>query len=168
MVPQVVRNGPNTHVIIDTNPPINRPVSWSRSISTVGLVPPMGQHDWYWWSVRLHLRRITVDRWSSIIDQDNFVIGWTDDTCANFVFNKVVPSWIWTKLFRHGNAKVGGKGTATRWGCRTKQKWLQESVEGTWQSIRTSTCTELRLLCPPHLARTSVWGCACIFLFCDM
>ena len=35
----------------------NRPVGWSRSISTVGSVPP-GR---YRRSVRLHLRRITVD-----------------------------------------------------------------------------------------------------------
>ena len=39
--------------------------------------------------------------------------------------------WIWTKLFRHGDAKVAGKGTATRWGCRIKQNWLQEPIEGT-------------------------------------
>jgi len=86
MVPQVVRNGPNTHVIIDTNPPINRPVGWSRSISTFGSVPPTGEHGRYRRSVRLHLRRITVDRGSSIIDRDNFVIGWTDDTCGHFSF----------------------------------------------------------------------------------
>ena len=82
MVPQTVRNGLNTHVIIDTNPPINRPVGQSRSISTVGSVPPTGQHGRYRRSVRSHLRRITVDRRSSIIDRNNFVIGWTDDTCA--------------------------------------------------------------------------------------
>ena len=32
----------------------------------------------------------------------------------NFAFDKVVPPWIRTKLFRHGDAKVGGNGTATR------------------------------------------------------
>jgi len=40
------------------------------------------------------------------------------------------------ELFRHGDAKVGGKGTATRWGCRIKQNWLQEPIEGTWQSSK--------------------------------
>jgi len=39
----------------------NRPVGWSRSISMVGSVPPTGQHGRYWLSVRLHLRRITVN-----------------------------------------------------------------------------------------------------------
>jgi len=39
----------------------NRPVGWSRSISTVGSVPPTGQHGRYRRSVRLHLRRIAVD-----------------------------------------------------------------------------------------------------------
>ena len=34
---------------------------WSRLISTVGSVPPTGQHGRYRRSVRLHLRRITVD-----------------------------------------------------------------------------------------------------------
>ena len=82
MVLQVVRNGPNTYTNIDTNPPINRPVGLPRSISTVGSIPPTGEHGRYRWSVRLHLRRITVDRRSSIIDRDNFVIDSTDDTCA--------------------------------------------------------------------------------------
>ena len=39
----------------------NRAVGWTRSISTVGSVPPTGQHGRYRRSVRLHLRRITVD-----------------------------------------------------------------------------------------------------------
>jgi len=38
-----------------------RPVGWSRSISMVGSVPPTGQHGRYRRSVRLHLRRLTVD-----------------------------------------------------------------------------------------------------------
>ena len=53
----------------------------------------------------------------------------------NVAFNKVVPPWIWTKLFRHGDAKFGGKGAATRWGCGIKQRWLQEPIEGAWQSL---------------------------------
>ena len=73
----------------------------------------------------------------------------------NFAFYKVVPPWIWTKLFRHGDAKVGGKGRATRWGCRMTQNWLQEPIEGTWQSLWTSACTDLHQLCPPHLVRSS-------------
>ena len=39
----------------------HRPVGWSRSISTVGSVSPTGQPGRYRRSVRLHLRRITVD-----------------------------------------------------------------------------------------------------------
>jgi len=39
-------------------------------------------HGRYRRSVRFHLRRITVDHRSSIIDRDNFVIDSTDDTCA--------------------------------------------------------------------------------------
>jgi len=39
----------------------NRPVGWSRSISTDGSVAPTGRHGRYRRSVRLHLRRITVD-----------------------------------------------------------------------------------------------------------
>jgi len=30
---------------------------------------------------------------------------------------------FWTQR-RHGDAKVEGKGTVTRWGCRIKQNWL--------------------------------------------
>jgi len=30
---------------------------------------------------------------------------------SNFALNKVAPPWIWTKLFRNGDAKVGGKCT---------------------------------------------------------
>jgi len=39
----------------------NRPVGWSRTISTVGSVAPTGRHGRYRRSVRSHLRRITVD-----------------------------------------------------------------------------------------------------------
>jgi len=81
-----------------------------------------------------------------------WVIFW--GVVPNFAFNKAVLPWIWTKLFRHGDAKVGGKGTATRWGCRIKQNWLQEPIDGTWQSIRVSACPDLRHLCPPHLVRS--------------
>jgi len=38
---------------------------------------------------------------------------------------------IWTKLFRHGDAKFGEKGTAMQWACRVKQNWLQKPIEGT-------------------------------------
>jgi len=62
MVPQVVRNGPNTHANIDTNSPIYQLVGQSRSISTVDLIPPTGEHSRYRRSFRLHLRRIAVDR----------------------------------------------------------------------------------------------------------
>jgi len=84
MVQQAVRNGPNMHVIIHTNPPMNRPVGQSRSISTVGSITPVEEHGRYQRSVRLHLWRVTVDRQSSISDRDNFVIDWTDYTCENF------------------------------------------------------------------------------------
>ena len=94
MVPQVVRNGPNTHVIIDTNPPINRPVGWSRSISTVGSVPPTGQHGQYRRSVRLLLRRITVDRFL-VIDYSSTKttsLSIKTDICQTFLI------WILSEL----------------------------------------------------------------------
>jgi len=47
----------------------------------------------------------------------------------NFASNKAVAPWMWTRLFRHGDAKVGGICTATWWGCRIKQNWLMEPVE---------------------------------------
>jgi len=56
--------------------------------------------------------------------------------------NKAVPPWR------------RKKGTATRWGCRIKQNWLQEPIEGTWQSIRASACIDLRHLCLLHLVRS--------------
>jgi len=79
MVPQVVRNGPNAYTNIDTNPPINRPVGLPRSISTVGSIPPTGEHGRYRRSIRLkfstgvigwinhkiisiNYRRLTIDR----------------------------------------------------------------------------------------------------------
>ena len=43
MVPYVVRNGPNTHPLMDTYPPIYWPVDLSRSILTLTLNPPTGQ-----------------------------------------------------------------------------------------------------------------------------
>ena len=53
-------------------------------------------------------------------------------------WSQILPS---TKLFRHGfeqscsamATQKWGKGTATRWGCRIRQNWLQEPIEGTWQ-----------------------------------
>jgi len=95
IVPQVVRNGPNTHVIIDTNPPMNRPVGQSRSISTVRSITPTGEHGRYRRSVRLHpgLWRITVDRRSSINDRDNFVIDWTDDDTCGILPITADPTW---------------------------------------------------------------------------
>jgi len=41
----------------------------------------------------------------------------------NFCLDQSCSPWIWTKLFRHVDTKVGGKGTATRWGCRITQNW---------------------------------------------
>ena len=90
--PTMVRNGPNKHIIMDTNPLMN----WPVGISTVGSVPSTGEHGRYRRSVRFHLRENTVDiddqfgytyweLWSSsIINRDNFVIGWTNDTCEKF------------------------------------------------------------------------------------
>jgi len=48
-----------------------------------------------------------------------------------FCLRQSCSAWIWTNMFRHSVAKVGGKGTATRWRCRIKQNWLQEPIEGT-------------------------------------
>ena len=47
-------------------------------------------------------------------------------SCSVMDSNKAVPP---------GDAKVGGQGKGTRWGCRMKQKWLQEPIGGTRQSI---------------------------------
>jgi len=47
MVPQVVRNGPNTYTNIDTNPLINRLVGLPRLISTVGSIPPTERRGQY-------------------------------------------------------------------------------------------------------------------------
>ena len=46
-----------------------------------------------------------------------------------FCLQQSCSTWIWTKLFRHGDAKIGWKGTATRWGCRIQQIWLQKFME---------------------------------------
>jgi len=75
-----------------------------------------------------------------------------------FCLEQSCSPWIWTKLFRHGDAKVGRKGTATRWGCRILQNWLQEPIKGTWQSIWASSFTDLRQLCLPHLALKLPFG----------
>jgi len=40
-------------------------------------------------------------------------------------------SAMWKKLLRQDDAKIGGKGTTTRWGCRINQNWLQEPIKGT-------------------------------------
>jgi hypothetical protein len=77
-------------------------------------------------------------------------------------WSQILPS---TKLFCHGfeqscsaMATQKLKGMATRWGCRIKQNWLQEPIEGTWQSIPASVCTDLRHLCPPHLVHSNHLG----------
>ena len=103
MVPYVVRNGPGhtstknswSHVWWEMVPrPIQilTPIHWfidpfnqSRSISTVDTDLPTGEYGWYWKSMPIHLRRITVDRWLSIKNRHNFVVDLIDDTCAWFI-----------------------------------------------------------------------------------
>ena len=64
----------NTYANIDTNPPIDRQVGHSRSISTVGSISPTGEHAVYidcWFdSTYGEFGRSSM----SINDQDNFVI----------------------------------------------------------------------------------------------
>jgi len=61
-----------THPNIDANPLIYRPVYLSRSISMVNSITLIQEYSrWYWRSIRFHLRRITVDRWSSINNWKN-------------------------------------------------------------------------------------------------
>jgi len=56
------------------------------------------------------------------------------------------------------NAKIGGKGTGTRWGCRIKQNWLQEPIEGNGKACEQvpvlicDTCAR-RILCA-----ATIWG----------
>jgi len=71
MFPLVVSNGPNTYPNTDTYPLIYQPVTVSRSISTVDSIPPTGEYIWYRHSIRFHIWRMTVDRWSSINNRDN-------------------------------------------------------------------------------------------------
>ena len=89
--------------------------------------------------------------WSSrFTPQFRSFLGHFWGVVANFAFNKVVPPSIWTKPFRHGDAKVGEKGTATWWGCRIKQNWLQEPIEGTaYEQVPALICDTYacRILC---------------------
>jgi len=117
---QVLRNGPNTFTNIDTNPLSNQPVGLPRSIPTVGSIPRTGEHGRYWWSVRSHLRRITVDRLSSIIDRDNFVIDSTNDTCENFTNFRsfsIPPKSL--EITRFSRAALWGDGS---WGKKENNK----------------------------------------------
>jgi len=70
-------------------------------------------------------------------------------SCSFMDLNKDVPP---------GDAKVGGKGKETQWGCRMKQNWLQKPIGGTWQSIWASACTDLQQLCLLQLARSCLEG----------
>jgi len=88
-------------VSVDIDGRFNCTYGRTRSISTVCLIPPTREHGWYWRSVWLHLRRITVDCRSSIIDRDNFVIDSTDDTCEIFPKNlelRRLDSWFYKKI----------------------------------------------------------------------
>ena len=85
MVPCGVRNCPNTQskyrhlsTILSTD--------LSRSISTVDHHQPTGEYGRYRRSITIHLRRITVDRQSSIKYQDNFAVDLIDDKCETRAF----------------------------------------------------------------------------------
>ena len=71
LVPFVVSNSPNSYPNINTNPLIYQPVDLSPSISTVDSITPTEEYGRYRRSIRFHLRRITVDCWSSINHRDN-------------------------------------------------------------------------------------------------
>jgi len=62
MVPLVVRNGPNKHPSIDTNPLIYRPVDLSRLIWTFTVDPPTGTWKYGRYRPRLsiHIRSIST------------------------------------------------------------------------------------------------------------
>ena len=156
MVLWVVKNNPNKHPIMDTNPLIYWPVNLSRLSLTSTVDPPTGKYGWYQPRPLIHLRSIltsTVDPptgkhvrlWIVNKYRDSFVVDFINNTCEycqwwnngfgrgglfvpqddpapkirsflghfwgvvlNFAFNKVVPPWIWAKLFRHYDTKVGG------------------------------------------------------------
>ena len=63
------------------------PVDRSRSISTVNANSPAGEYGRYRRSMPIHLRRITVDRRSSIKTRDNFVVYFINlnDTCEKLL-----------------------------------------------------------------------------------
>ena len=62
----------------------NDPVDRTRSISTVDKDSPTGEYD-YRRSIRIHLKRIMVDRRLSIKNRDNFVVDFIDDTCGQLL-----------------------------------------------------------------------------------
>jgi len=111
MVPKVVSNGPGhtstkkpwSHAWwemvptpIQISKPIHRfinPADQSRSISTVNADSLTGEYGWYQRSMSIHLRRITVDRQSSIKNQYIFVVNFIDDTCENVRKNDSLSFW---------------------------------------------------------------------------
>jgi len=77
---------------IDTYPPIYRPIDVSRSISTVDHDQPTGEYGRYRRSITIYLRRITVERRSSIKYRDHFAVDLIDDGVYVFQLNKI---WNW-------------------------------------------------------------------------
>jgi len=78
--------------------PIHRfidPVDRSRLISTVDKDSPTGEYGWYQRSTPIHLRRITVDRRSSIRIRD-IVVDFIDEHLWN-PYN----DWDWNSVFSH-------------------------------------------------------------------
>jgi len=59
-------------------------VDRSRSISTVDKDSPTWEYGQYWRLIPIHLRRITVNCWSSMKNWHNFVVDFINDTCAVF------------------------------------------------------------------------------------
>jgi len=81
--------------------PIHRfidPVDRSRSISTVDKDSTTGEYGRYRRSMQIHLRRITVDRWWSIKNRDNFVVDFIDDTCVELSSDPIVGSGFWREI----------------------------------------------------------------------
>lgn len=78
----MVSNSPNTYANINTYLIIYRPVDLLRSILTVDADLLTREHSRYRLSMKIHLRRITVDCQSSINDRDNFLIDSIDNLCG--------------------------------------------------------------------------------------
>jgi len=166
----VVRNGPGhpstkkswSHVSwemvptpIQISTPIHRfidPVDRSRSISTVNANSPAGEYGRYRRSMPIHLRRITVDRRSSIKTRDNFVVYFINlnDTCEKLL------KFQWEYLQKWELAAVRkreGIGTP-RWlvfytgGAFGGKLWLPVRCPSSWDVYSFRTSVRISGPCP--------------------